>query len=79
MEIARAVHDPLRQAYALDLLATAVAIRTPGRARSLWREAQAICGGLGHALAADVEQLLRAGPVTEDELIARRLRVNRMP
>ncbi|MFC6023766.1 BTAD domain-containing putative transcriptional regulator [Plantactinospora solaniradicis] len=79
IEIAQAAHDPLRQAYGLDLLASAVAARTPGRARSLWREAQAICSGLGHALATDIEKLLHDGPITEDELIARRLRVNRLP
>ncbi|MBE1488550.1 tetratricopeptide (TPR) repeat protein [Plantactinospora soyae] len=79
IEIARAAHDPLRQAYGLDLLASAVAARTPGRARSLWREAQAICAELGHALATDIEKLLHGGPVSEDELIDRRLRVNRLP
>jgi DNA-binding SARP family transcriptional activator/tetratricopeptide (TPR) repeat protein len=79
IEIAQTAHDPLRQAYGLDLLASAVAARAPGRARSLWREAQAICAGLGHALGTDIEKLLRDGPVTEDELITRRLRVNRLP
>lgn len=79
IEIARAAHDPLRQAYGLDLLASAVAAGTPDRARALWREAQAICARLGHALATDIEKLLHDGPVTEDELIARRPRVNRLP
>jgi tetratricopeptide (TPR) repeat protein len=73
LEIARGLEDPLRQAYALDLLASATADRQPGRARSLWLEAQALCDQLGHPLGADICETLKLGGQARPE---RRVRVN---
>jgi tetratricopeptide (TPR) repeat protein len=72
-EIARDLGDPLRQAYALELLASATAHRQPARARSLWLEAQALCAGLGHRLGTEISETLRVGGQARPE---RRVLIN---
>jgi DNA-binding SARP family transcriptional activator len=76
LRLAKELRDPLRQAYALDLLASARAKSGDGGAEALWREALAIAEEIGHGLAASIAELLRDPPA---DLAERRFEVNRLP
>lgn len=84
LELAQTLSDPLRQAYALDLLASAVVGTDPDRARSLWDEAVRISEQLGHPLAQDIRSMLAEAPTHSPDALAeqlakRRFAVNRLP
>ncbi|MEV4412053.1 BTAD domain-containing putative transcriptional regulator [Catellatospora sp. NPDC049609] len=84
LELAESLTDPLRQAYALDLLASATAVADWDRARELWERAVEICDGLGHALGPDIRTVLAEGPgscpdTLREQLAKRRFAVNRLP
>jgi tetratricopeptide (TPR) repeat protein len=76
LESARQLGDPLRQAYALDLLASIKAVLGDGSAGRLWSEAQRLSEEIGHALADDIREFL-ANPAAG--LSERRFVVNKLP
>ncbi|BCJ72457.1 SARP family transcriptional regulator [Catellatospora sp. IY07-71] len=84
LELAQALADPLRQAYALDLLASATAATDWAAAQALWEQAAQLCDGLGHALGPDIRTVLAEGPGScpdslREQLAKRRFAVNRLP
>jgi DNA-binding SARP family transcriptional activator/tetratricopeptide (TPR) repeat protein len=81
---ARRLADPLREAYALDLLASVTALGDLDAAVLLWDRALRATRRLGHPLATSIEQLLAedlpAEPVARRRLLTeRRFAVNRLP
>jgi DNA-binding SARP family transcriptional activator len=84
LALARSARDPLRQAYALDLLASALSLEDPTEARARWQDAADLCAELHHPLGGEVRaRLEHPAPAAPDEYHAdesrRRLRVNHLP